>query len=890
MNSGDHIFFHSKYRRPVVRGQIINRPRLIRLLDSSVRYPLFMVSAPAGYGRTTLLSNWEEKADLPVAWLSLDEDDNELQVFLGYLSMAVKTIHPGALQETTLLNEGIISPPFEILARSVVNELGCVNKEFVLVLDNYEVIQNRQIHNLMSIVLRHPIPGLHMILSTRHEPPLPIASLRASSLLGEINTHDLRFTFEETKTLFNTVKRGKLDESMVDSIYRKMEGWVAGITLSVASPIQALEKRECVASSIDNQRYIMDYLTSEVLSRISPISRGLLYKASIPNELCAGLCDTLFQNVAEAAPSTGGITFLKRLVRENLFIAPVMNKLGWYTLHPVFRSVLQAKLEEHHDQEEIENLHSEAAYWLGNHGCLEGVLYHAEKVRSKAALDLFILIRQQLMEDDNWKLLEQWLGLFSAALIESNADLLLSKAWLMLINLRLPETALLLEKIAVMLSRNGTESELKRWGEFKTLQATYLMRMGEIGQAIEWANQAEENFSDTNSFVKAAIVEVKASAYRSTGDTAKWAGLLREYLMFSSTTNNYRLSLRLLTSMCTLNIISSRLAEAEKTANLMLSISRERRSLKYIGLANVYLGAVAYHRNELKLADDHFRIAIELVEHMDADGAITSYFGLAATEQALGHRHGAWAALEGVRSYLIAIHSLDLLPYVELFNMELMLRQGKNIHNGVDIMVGRQLLFADILYHPELTYCRHLIYSGQTVHLQEAISILTQLDETAISTCNDLLRIRVMALNALVFVAEGDLNKAQERLESAISIAEHSRCLRVFLDLGTPMASLIRRSELPQCGLAGELIEAFEQEMPYLPDGTSKILVENLTEQELRVLGFLKRRFSNKEIANELYVTTSTVKSHTIHIYQKLNVSSRREAVDKASRLGIFTI
>lgn len=879
--------FNGKFRRPLYAGCYIKRTRLLEKLETFSKLPLTIVSAPAGYGKTTLINSWAESVSVPVVWLSLDDNDNDLQTFISYLVVAVRTAFPNALPKSSAFGGVFLSPPFDTMSQCMVNELDAIGHEFVLILDNYELIHDRQVHELLDLLLKYPAPQVHIIISTRYEPPLTIAGLRARNLLGEITVNDLLFSLQEAGALLNAALPGQIDDARLQEIYREMEGWTAGLSLYATAMAHTNEKARMDSAHNSALRYIKDYLSSQVLSRITEPSRNLLYRVSIPNELCEGLLDALFQDSAQTTTFTSGHNFLKRMERENLFIFAAGTNHGWYRLHPAFREVLRSFLEENYTPEEIERLHIAAAYWLGGRGRFENALYHAGKIPVKTALRIFSIHRMAILELNTWRTMGQWLALFPSSLIDSQSDLLLAEAWLMLINLRLPEMVKLLDRVEIVLDASRNLLDTQKRAEVQILRAMFSVKTGDAAHAFEYLHSLE-GIQPGGDFLKEAALAVRGDAYRLTGNMERWTEILRERMVFTTSLTDNGTSVSLLPSIYTLNMITGRLEDAEKAASLMLTISRKSNNRTYIGIACLYLGLVAYQKNEVQGAERYFLNALEMADFMDTERVVTCYLGLAAAHGALGEKSLARTATDNAKSYLTSIHSLDLLPYIETFDTELELRQGTQPHHNPVPLADWRLLLTDILYHPSLTFCRYLISSNPLEGHRIALPVLEELDERARSTGNVLLRIGVMAQTALAIDINKSPEQARECLKTALHLAEYGGYLRVFLDLGTSMARLLRWSGLPQTGILAALLDAFTRESLYITENITNIIMEHLTEQELRVLGYLKQRFSNKEIADRLYITTATVKSHTIHIYQKLNVGGRREAVEKASRLGIF--
>jgi LuxR family maltose regulon positive regulatory protein len=591
MDVGANFEIVSKYCRPQVTRHLVPRRRLYDKLNQYIHLPLILVSAPAGYGKTTLLSAWATNLELPLLWMSLDEEDNDLQMFLHSLTAACTNIKPLVSNETVTPGNTLVYPALKNITRNPAYELGNL-PECILVMDNYEVIHENQIHDFLAFLLKHPLSQLHLVLSTRNEPPLNIAGLRARSLLGEINQNDLKFTSEESTTFFGMVLDGQFDQKVLETISRQMEGWAAGISLSATALAQISEAHYFSTC----WPHITDYLDSEVLSKISYQSRNLLYRLSVPMRLCAGLCDDLLADPTGLASPVNGTKILKRLEQENLFISVTDDKIRWHRLHPAFREVLITHLEEYSSKEELEQLHTSAAKWLAGHGYYQDALLHASKVPLKTAVSIFLNIRIQLIKNHHWALLEKWLTLFPADITESRAELLLAQAWLATAFMQFTEVISLLEKIKGLLSGDDFCTNPMASYEWSIIQAIYCLQTGDPQQAIQYLdNNDTEDTAGFPPFLEATETAVKIDAYRLAGDPVASLTLLNKHPV-TPVSNPNQMTYLLLTSECKFYMISARLAEAERSAELMLNISHENDNLIYKGLANLYLGITAYQK------------------------------------------------------------------------------------------------------------------------------------------------------------------------------------------------------------------------------------------------------------------------------------------------------
>lgn len=861
----------------------LDRPRLIIRLNSFSNAPLILLSAPAGYGKTTLVNAWLERLHTPVAWLSLGPNENELSSFLRHLTGAVRRPFPNSLYDTYTLSEAILSPSIEVITRTLVNDLTSLGREFILVLDNYEFIRNREIHELMNVLLEYGSPPAHILMCTRFEPPVSMASLRARSLMGEIKAEELRFDQEE-ETSFLSLAEGRSDRGSLMSIAAEMEGWPAGLSLLVSAACSTPEHEPATLRE-RTMSYISDYLDTEVLARLDPLFRNLVLRMSVLNRFNADLCNFIFKDVTTALPFTGGTALIKRLKRENMFISP-LNGSGWHRFHPVFQQVIAARAGEQLSSEELEQVHSSTADWLNAHGLPGDMLLHARRLPVRQVYNLFRCYRYDLIGNGNWRALRDWLELFPDSLIDSLPDLLLAKVWLMLAYLRLPDSSVILETIGDVFLTSKAEIADYRI-ELALLRTALLLKTGNFRQALESLPDMPEE-SQPAYKLKNTFIALRIEAERLASQTTPRGDSLREQGYSSVSASNYRETINLLSCRCADYVMNASFTDARKTAAVLWEIALKHEDPGFTGKAGLYLGVSAYQQNDLQSARENAAEVVHLAEFLDTDTSLAAFLLLAETEQALGHPEEAERTIAILRTHLASLNNLDLFPVLEIFEMELALRAGLPAYEMPPLLPDFNLMYMRFVQHPSLTLCHHVLVSKSVTEYGRCREVLTILYECASASRNKLLQIQVTGQLALLAKAENDLKRGYEYLQNALELAKPGKCLRAILDCGPDMARLIRESSISPVGIVSDLLDAFSREELTFISPSPKLLFGHLTSQEIRVLGYLRRRLSNKEIAEQLTVTPATVKSHTIHIYQKLNAGNRRDAVEKAARLGLF--
>ena len=381
-------------------ADLIHRPSLKERLDSGWDRPLILVAAPAGFGKSTLLSAWLEACDCPNAWLSLDEHDNDLGVFLAYFLGAVRTIFPNALTATQALLSGVNLPPLTVIARSLLNELDALERDFVLVLDDYHLISEQSVHDLLSALLQHPPHRMHLVIATRQDPPLPLRLLRARAQVTEIRGHDLRFSAPEIAQFMEQTLGAPLTDEAIAVLAEKTEGWAAGLRLATLTLRYSGEIDGQIARLHAENRFVMDYLINEVQSHVPPAIQSFLLKTAILDRLCGPLClEVIGPDSAECQPQT----CLEWLEQSGMFTTALDTQGQWYRYHHLFRELLRARLMQQSSADEIAALHLRASAWFARNGFIEEALHHALAGQdTAAAVRLVAQHRHALMNDEQW--------------------------------------------------------------------------------------------------------------------------------------------------------------------------------------------------------------------------------------------------------------------------------------------------------------------------------------------------------------------------------------------------------------------------------------------------------------------------------------------------------
>lgn len=902
------LLLHTKLHRPPVGNDYVPRPRLLERLIRNPNRALTLVAAPAGFGKTTLVAAWLAMTERPSAWLSIDQNDDSLPVFLGYVAAAIRSIFPDALPQTDLLLRSSHVAPDEVFTVTFINEVVVLPRDFILVLDDYHFIRDEAIHQFVIRLIRQRPRRLHLVIITRIDPPFPLSSLRTSPLQTlEIRLRDLRFTSDELQAFVKNAAGDEVNELVTGEtlavLQERTEGWAAGLRLAMLSLHGHPQPSAFLAEFRGNSDYVMDYLMDQVISQQPAHIVLPLLCSSILDRFCAPLCDAIFTGMTDAAPGA----FLEWIDRANLFVTPLDERREWRRYDYLFRELLLSRLQTQLSAADIAALHNKASTWFSANGLVDEAIHHAlaagDSTRAAQAVERHVPV--SLAREDRVTL-ERWLRGLPDDVKRKRPALMVAQAWLQHFQGDTPAIDTLLTDVESVIARSETDlsGDVLRWvqGSVSALWSEYWFAKNDLERVLEHSHQALEVLPSGGLFERRTAAAYWCFAKQALGDVEEAERFVAgEVAQAEAQDGAHTAQLYLI--LCWIRLIAGDLQQVDKLAQHLLKESQRGRLMLSMTWAHYFLGLLHYEWNDLETAAQHFTAIAERRYSAHFTAAQEALLGLALIRQAQGLAAEARETTEALAEFNLMRAGLITVK-TRSAQARLAAVQG-DIEAAEPWVRGFGLVVPDrpipLFDEPSMTQARVLIAENSVESLHKATELLAGVQQLVLSTHNVRRLIEVLALQALVLQALGQSEAALDVLQQAVLLAQPGSFVRMFVDMGKPMHDLL--APLAKRGIAPNylqrLLAAFalagaegqpgrSQESPDgAPSGAPAALL--LTQRELEVLRLLDSPMSDKEIAARLFITIHTVKRHTGSIYQKLGVHSRRRAVARAKRLQIVT-
>ena len=916
----------TKISIPVISAEFVHRSRLEERLNQGVRGPLTLLSAPAGFGKTHLLADWASGATLSIAWLVLDTEDNGLPRFFRYLIGALQQIDPHLGEEALDLLQSSGSDQVESGLSLLINELGALPVEIALILDEYHLIEASDVNRALAFFMRHLPQNFHLIISSRSDPDLDLALLRARGQLVELGAEDLRFTHDEIALFLQQTMGLSLPPDQIAMLEERTEGWITGLQMAAISLRGRSDPDNILARFQGDAQHLVDFLAHEVLSRQPEDVQRFLLQSSILDVLSGPLCEAV---LAFDAPAGYGARMLDRLEHANLFITPLDERHEWYRYHRLFLDFLRHVQTEAYPTE-TPRLHQRAAVWFEQQGSFDEAFKHAFASGDNGwAATLFERDDEALVRAGELLTLTSWIGRLPDEMIHRHPGLALHYAWGLISAFELDLARFWIEDVERSLDEleSHKDSELVLAVSEETLhggvgicRSMLALKEGDLQQAIEWSQRALEKLPKDNPYL-ASVLSLEDGLYLIlSGDTAKAIEALREGVLSARNANNLFVLVIELCQMAEMYVLQGHLSQALATLDRArrMTLGQDGTPLPLSGIVDTVHGEILRERNLLPEARTYLERGCLLTQAWWSTSNLDGLLSLSSVLQNVGDLAGAQARIAEawertlstestqwdnlmVSAYAarLALQRQDLSAAAQWWKRGGLLEPAKAItREHYPYTIFEALLVIQVRFYLAVGE-----ESGDIAQIRQGLELLETLLPEVERYQRVASQMEILVLKAL---CEDGLNRPELAVQtflSALALGEAEDYRRIYLDEGQPAADLLDRCRsarressvyLPSLHYIESLLDDMRKEGGSVVSGTASAtsLVDgfpvSLSTREMEVLSLIADGRSNQEIAEELFLALNTVKRHTYNIFAKLEVKKRAHAVIKARRLGLI--
>lgn len=883
---------------PPVRPQVVNRPRLISRLNDGLYTKLILVSASAGFGKSTVLSQWLDQCDYPTAWLSLDENDSELSRFLRYFVVALQTVDPHIGEDVLEMLQSPYLPPTDAILTTLLNAIATIRQDMIFVLDDYHAIDSSEIDDALTFLLDHLPPQFHLVIATREDPQVPLARLRVRGQLTEVRIADLRFTAEESADFLNQMMNLSLSKEDVIALERRTEGWIAGLQLAALSLRGRDNTSDFIEAFTGSHRFVLDYLVEEVLQHQPDTVREFLLKTAILERFNHALCTAV-------TTRDDSKQLLDMLERANVFLIALDDTQDWYRYHHLFADALYSHLVNDYP-DEISDLHLRASIWFDQHNFAPEAIQHGLKAQSfDHAADLIEKVWPEMDENYQSQTWIRWLKALPDEIVAERPILNLGHSWALLNLGDVDAAEAQLAKTEHWLEKSDEELEqmvvidIER---FKSLPAT-------IAGARAYGALTMGNLEDGIHFAQKAIEQAPSKAHPSYRQGVSLLGVAH-WAMGNLQTADTSLQ-KAAQEMAEVGFVSDAMGMMFILGDIRLTLGTIQsaiigceRWLDYIENIEdtIILGPPDVHRvlvdlyletNELENVEQFLQSAEKLAENSVLPNWESRY---ATTQARVQSRLGNYD--EAIEWLTIAENNMTPVPLpkarpFDALKATIWIRQGKLDHAQAWLQAQNLPIDNDVTYLDEFKYitlarlllARSRLQTGDTSDLE---TLLDNLKTSAEDAQRNGSLIEILILQSLYFQHQGDTKRAIHAIGQALALAEPEHIIRPFVEEGTPMIAVLKLAvrENIASNFVPQILSAFD--LSENESSPAQNLIDPLSDRELEVLQMLGSDLTGPQIADKLMVSLNTMRTHTKNIYSKLGVGSRRTAVRRAEELGLL--
>jgi LuxR family maltose regulon positive regulatory protein len=913
----------TKISIPLLPAEFVHRHRLTERIGQGVNVPLTLISAPAGFGKTNLLIEWAAETKSPVAWLTIDDQDNNPSRFFSYLIGAIQAVNPGLGEEALDFIQSTKSRGLEMGVTLLLNEISVLRKNLILALDEFQILESATIIQNLNYLLKHCPHNLHLIIASRKEPAFDLASLRAKGRVVELGVDELRFTHEEIDLFLRKVTNQQFPPETINALEQNMDGWITGLQMAAIS----MRHRANLQFNLQgDSHYLVDFLAKEVLDRQSEEIRQFLLKSSVLDQFCGPLCEAVIK--PESHPGYGAV-MLDQLEHANLFIVALDEKHEWFRYHHLFGDFLRHILVETYPTE-ISLMKKRAALWFEMQPNLEeSIKYALDAGDDEWTADLIERNVETMIKTGEIFPLTYLIGTLPDEIIQRRPSICLMYAWGLITSYQLDTARYWLDDLQQKLDQDkkmvGKDQEnaglWNIYGGLAVCRSTLALLNGDAEQAAQFSTEAANYLQQDNPFIGSLLALENSWYFILAGDTSKAIESLRKTVRIARQANNLLVMIVATCQLADMQALQGQLSKALVTLQKaqFMATNPDGSTHPLTGIADIGFGEILLERDVLDKAGVYLERGWRITKSLWAISSLGSMVSLARLMQIRGDTSGSQAIIEEVIRMALSTESGQWDVAMALAIATRLALQRNDLPAATqwwkkggfpDFM--EKIALEDYPYHifeyVQLTQARYLLAMNRVTadyrQLQWVLELLEPLLHTAERFRRVTSQIEILVLQSLTQNELGNAGLAAEILSSALALGEPEDYRLIFLDEGQLLANILTRCQtfqqdsigvLPSSGYIESLLDA-RPALPQPAPPTEKAVTARLdyglpisiSPREMEVLTLIAEGKSNQEISVQLYLALNTVKRHIYNVFSKLEVKKRTQAVSKARQLGLI--
>lgn len=888
------LVLNTRLNKPPVDKGYIQRKRLITILQNNQDKILKLVIAGAGYGKSVLISQWLEICNEKFCWISVHEDFNDIRVALSYLVTAVQSVFSDTLKKSNEAVNTIQTVSVKSLGQILINELAEINEPLNIVFDDFHLNNNLSLNEIIDDFLTNPPQNVKITLISRYDPAIKLNTLRTYDRICELRSAELAFTQNEIHDLAARLHNLEISEEISHSIYSLTEGWTIGIRLILKKIAGGESIEESLNSIHGTSSHFSQYLLEEILNKQLPHVREVLLASSLFDRFNLDFIHFLRPVLNIDADITNEVLTndIQRFVDSSMFIIPLDYDSKWYRFHHLIQSFLQNQIKHQKTQEQLHVIYHRACLHMESKGFLsEAIDYALKSMNAERAASIINNHKHELLNSDKFHLLDRWLQLLPSGTIENHAGLLMARAMIHDTTANYPAMIDDLESAALILQPFDMKMENSRadWGEYYAIHSAVSYYLGRLETSIQSSQKALELLNDSKgNYIRDFALAFHVFSNNALNGGNRAEAILENELKIFPQKERHSLMRNQIVKVL-LFLINGKFSELPKPAKLAYDISKEEKMWLSNTMAAYGIAVNSYISGQLTDVDRYNNI-VDNHKYASRPFWALNMFSMNAMAMISLNKHAE------VENYISEMHSFaqqfqnkPFDKFVTVFEIEVALRM-RNIKHAVTLASTAEFdIYPPVYYYyfPQLTKVKLMMAQGGKRKQQEAKNLLEDYLKLSQKSNNILFRIQVLLLYALLFKKSGDLNASLDKIREVLTLGKQECFIRTFLDLDEDMYSLLEQLEPDEKNNAcvSKILTAFRNERKSGNNSnlnTGKGELNELTRKEIEILQLIGSGFQNKKIAEKLFISETTVKTHVYRIYKKLEVPNRLTALIKA--------